>query len=423
MLSKKKIIFFYLLLIIFTKVIYANEYELLDKIVVIVEKDIISESEIKEELNKKINLLQANEINNTNLKELEKQTIQYLIEKKLIIQYAQLINLTPSNEEIEIVFQQILTNNKINLETLKIELEQQGQNIFEFKDDLKFQLTLQKIKDKEIAPFIKISDYEIEDWLNKNSINDDVDYRISHIIIKKNNPEITHIIDLINEKLKITSFENLALEYSDGPNKDKYGDLGWNKIQDLPDIFKDFIIKAAENEISKWIESDNGFHLLKMQKIKKENEEIKETIKQYKFQQILLKPNPINQDDEIQKKMNYIKNQIDSGLDFSDAVKLYSEDQFNLDKSNLEWINFDNLLPDFRVHLLDYAKEKLIGPFKTDFGWHLIKVYDFREKNISDNLMKEKARVSLIRKKIDLRYQDWVKGLIQNSTIKYLKED
>ena len=119
----------------------------------------------------------------------------------------------------------------------------------------------------------------------------------------------------------------------------------------------------------------------------------------------------------------YIKNQIDSGLDFSDAVKLYSEDQFNLDKSNLEWINFDNLLPDFRVHLLDYAKEKLIGPFKTDFGWHLIKVYDFREKNISDNLMKEKARVSLIRKKIDLRYQDWVKGLIQNSTIKYLKED
>lgn len=411
------------MLIIFTKVIYANEYELLDKIVVIVEKDIISESEIKEELNKKINLLQANEINNTNLKELEKQTIQYLIEKKLIIQYAQLINLTPSNEEIEIVFQQILTNNKINQETLKIELEHQGQNIFEFKDDLKFQLTLQKIKDKEIAPFIKISDYEIEDWLNKNSINDDVDYRISHIIIKKNNPEITHIIDLINEKLKITSFENLALEYSDGPNKDKYGDLGWNKIQDLPDIFKDFIIKAAENEISKWIESDNGFHLLKMQKIKKENEEIKETIKQYKFQQILLKPNPINQDDEIQKKMNYIKNQIDSGLDFSDAVKLYSEDQFNLDKSNLEWINFDNLLPDFRVHLLDYAKEKLIGPFKTDFGWHLIKVYDFREKNISDNLMKEKARVSLIRKKIDLRYQDWVKGLIQNSTIKYLKED
>lgn len=411
------------MLIIFTKVIYANEYELLDKIVVIVEKDIISESEIKEELNKKINLLQANEINNTNLKELEKQTIQYLIEKKLIIQYAQLINLTPSNEEIEIVFQQILTNNKINQETLKIELEQQGQNIFEFKDDLKFQLTLQKIKDKEIAPFIKISDYEIEDWLNKNRINDDVDYRISHIIIKKNNPEITHIIDLINEKLKITSFENLALEYSDGPNKDKYGDLGWNKIQDLPDIFKDFIIKAAENEISKWIESDNGFHLLKMQKIKKENEEIKETIKQYKFQQILLKPNPINQDDEIQKKMNYIKNQIDSGLDFSDAVKLYSEDQFNLDKSNLEWINFDNLLPDFRVHLLDYAKEKLIGPFKTDFGWHLIKVYDFREKNISDNLMKEKARVSLIRKKIDLRYQDWVKGLIQNSTIKYLKED
>ena len=423
MLSKKKIGFFYLFLIIFTKVIYANEYELLDKIVVIVEKDIISESEIKKELNKKINLLQANEINNTNLKELEKQTIQNLIEKKLIIQYAQLINLTPSNEEIEIVFQQILTNNKINQETLKIELEKQDQNIFEFRDDLKFQLTLQKVKDKEIAPFIKISDYEIEDWLNKNSLNDDVDYRISHIIIKKNNPKFVQIIDLINEKLKTISFENLALEYSDGPNKDQYGDLGWNKIQDLPDIFSDFVIKAKENEISKWIESDNGFHLLKMQKIKNENKEIIETIRQYKFQQILLKPNPINLDDEIQKKLNYIRNQIESGLEFSEAVKLYSEDRFNLDNNNLEWINFDNLLPDFRIHLLEYTDGKLIGPFKTDFGWHLVKVYDFREKNISDNVMKEKARVSLIRKKIDLRYQDWVKGLIQNSTIKYLKED
>ena len=146
-------------------------------------------------------------------------------------------------------------------------------------------------------------------------------------------------------------------------------------------------------------------------------------VKQFQFQQILLKINTITSDDELRLKLSNIKNLIISGLNFSDAISKYSDDQFNKDTANLEWVNYDNLLPKFREQLNKYPQEKIIGPFKTELGWHLLKVINFRESDQTNQREREVAKIELARKKTDLRFQDWLNGLRKNSEIKLIDDN
>lgn len=424
MILKKELLIFvcsFLTLISIIQLVFANDYELLDKIIATVEKDVVTAQEVKKEFNRRYP--NKNQLSKNELIKIEKEVLDSLITKKLVLQYAELINLNPSEQEIDMVIKNIIQNNQITYEDLEKELLRDGSNILEFKEQLRFQITLQKIKDREIMPYVNISQYEIDAELEKqnNNNNQNNQYKLSHILIKQNNPNkeiiIKEILTLENSK----NFSELAKKYSQGPNAEKFGDLGWNKLEDLPEIFIDFVSKAEDGQISNPIESSNGYHIIRLDSSKKINSNKQIFIKQYKFQQVLLKKNYINSDTELEKKLENIKNLIIDGLNFSKAVSLYSEDQSQPNADNLSWVDFDNLLPEFRNELSNYPEKKIIGPFKTEIGLHLIKVYDFREFDITNESNKQKVKIELARKKTEIRFDDWLDSLIKNSSITYIE--
>lgn len=413
-------IFFITIFLIFIKNLNAQDYKLIDKILVTVEKDVVTQTELKKEIekkNKNFDLLDKNEKN-----KLSEFFLNELVKKKLIIQYAELVNVTPSKKEIDLVISNILKTNEISQEVLEEELKKDNSNIFELRDELAYQLTIQKIKDKEIMPYINISDYEVDAKLEENNSYKDISYLISHILVKRENPKSEEVVKKILDKIDVEDFSNLAFSLSEGPNAENYGNLGWKKIDELPSIFKPFVKKAKVGDKSGLIESSNGYHFLKIEKIKNIDKQQPIIVSQYKFQQILIKYNAIRSDDEIKNKLENIKSLINDGLNFSEALKQYSEEQYILDSNKLEWINAENLLPVFRQHLSNYSNDDLIGPFKTDLGWHLVKVYDFRKADITENNQREMIKIELARKKTELRFDDWIDGLIKNSEINYLEK-
>lgn len=409
--------------VLFSLILSAKDYELIDRILVTVEKEVITTKEVQMELFSYSKKIDFDNLVPSEKKKIEKQVIDLLIKKKLIFQYGENKNLTPSNNEIEIVISNILQNNEIEIDELKNQLIAEGSNLDIFKNDLKYQILIQKIKDKEIMPYINISDYEIDAWIKNKEKNSDDVFKITHLLIKKNNQNQNLILEKINKIKKNDEFKNLAKEYSDGPNAENYGDLGWKKLNELPEIFIEFIKQAKEGEISGPIKSSNGIHIIKIESIKKVSIEKKIMVKQYKFQQILLKHNEITEDLEQEKKLNTVLNLINDGLDFSKAIKLYSDEQFNNDPSKLEWVYFNNLLPEFKLKLSEYPVKKIIGPFKTQLGWHLVKVYDFRESDETENSERENVKIEIARKKTEFRFDDWFDALLKNSKIKYFNED
>ncbi|MEK9886155.1 MAG: peptidylprolyl isomerase, partial [Pelagibacteraceae bacterium] len=295
-------------------------------IAIIVEKGVITEREIQDSLLINIDKTKKSSLPKSELEKIRKEVIKVLIEKKLITQYAIKINLTPTEQEIDKIIENILKNNQISEEELKIQLENDGGNINLFRDDIKFNLTVQKIKDREIMPFVNVSEYEIDAWLKKNKNNSETEYKISHILIKKSNPNKEQVLSKIKEIKNPSDFLKIAQEFSDGPNAENFGDMGWKKIEDLPEIFTDFVKQSKNGEISEAIESSNGIHFLQVESIRNEMITSSIIVKQYKFQQILIKHNSISDNEDQLKKMNNFRNIKLDGLNYSESVKLYSED-------------------------------------------------------------------------------------------------
>jgi len=420
---QKTLLIIFFIFLYYSSYIYAKDYELLDRIKVTVEGDVVTEREIHNEIINKYKNIDLKNLPSNEFNTIKDQIIKLLVEKKLLIQYAEKINLTPTEKEIDFVIQNILKSNNLNLEDLEKQLKSDDNDLRSFKEDIKFKLTIQKIKDREIMPYVNISEFEIDGWIKNNNRTSENEYKISHILIKHNNDRLKEIINIINSLKNKDQFSTIALKFSDGPNAENGGDLGWNKLQDLPEIFLEFVSNAKSGEISKTIESSNVIHFLKVDSIKTTENSKEIIIRQYKFQQVLFKNNEITNNEEQQKKLENIKNLILDGLNFSEAVKMYSDEQYNIDPEKLEWVNFDNLLPEFRNMLSEYPNVKLIGPFRTDLGWHLVKVYDFRETDLTNEAERQRVKIQIARNKTEIRFSDWLDALIKNSKIEYFEND
>ena len=169
--------------------------------------------------------------------------------------------------------------------------------------------------------------------------------------------------------------------------------------------------------------SSNGTHILKLEDKKTKLNRTKRFVLEYKFQQILLKKTTLTSDNDQENKIKNIKNLVTNGLDFKEAIKKYSEDTTNKDLDELNWINIENLLPEYKKQFEAYPKENLIGPFKTQLGWHLIYIYDYQERDVTNESNKEIAKLELIRAKTELRFEDWFAVLIENSKIKIVEDN
>jgi len=413
-LKQAKYIFLFLIFLI--PAAYSNnDYEILDKIIVIVEKEVITQKELQNQI-KKIEIPL-----NASKGEILKKALDLLIEKKIIIQYANLIEINVGQEEINYLLSNILQQNSITLDELVEDLDKNNSSIEDFKNDLQYNLYLKKIKEREIMPYVQVTENEVESWLNKRKSEEDVEYQIFHILIKNDNPKKNDKLKKILEQLRTKNFKDVAKDLSEGPFSENGGDLGWKNIKELPDIFANNIIQMKKDEIISF-ESSNGIHILKLSDIRNNLETEKVFISQYKFQEIFLKKNVILSDDDLENKLVAIKNQILSGFNFDEAIKKFSDNKLQENSNNLEWVGLDNFISDFRKQFENYPRENLIGPFKTELGWHIIKIYDYRKKDISDDVNRNNAKISIVQFKTELRFKDWLNALVEGSKIQYLEK-
>jgi len=418
--SLLKIIF---LCIIFSSASFAanSKYELLDKIIAFVEKEVVTEKELEKE---QIKIMQApnDKKNSLNQQEIKKEALNNLINIKILNQYAITLGITTSTEEIDFFIENILKNNNLTLDELQNDLLNSGSSLAELKKDIKNNLTLKKIKEKEIMPYVNVSKYEIDAWLEKNKSVEDsnAEYRLFHILIKNElkNEKLKKVL----EKLETESFKSLAEKESDGPYAQNGGDLGWNTLENLPSLFIEKVKEMNINEIV-IINSSNGTHILKLEDKRNEQKKTKRLISEYKFQQILLKKTTLTSDNDLEDKIKNIKNLVLNGLDFKQAIKKYSEDTTHTGLNELNWINIENLLPEYKKNFESYPKENLIGPFKTQLGWHLIYIHDYQERDVTNEFNREIAKLELIRAKTELRFKDWMAVLIENSKIKIVEDN
>ena len=416
--------FIFIINISLTNRVFSNEnYIEIDSIVAIAETRSITKIELNNKKEKVIKSFLQQDLVVPSDKKITKLAIDQLITEKLVIEYASNQGINVSPEQLDNVINNIAKSNNISIEEMIKDIETDGTDFNDFREDIRKQLIFDQVKRRIIGPNIKISDFEIDNFIELQKERTPTKYDFSHIFIEfiKNNDEIDikrtdNKLSEILEALKINSFSEVAINFSDGPMAEKGGEMGLRTSDEIPDLFFKDLKSLNTGQVSAPIRGSSGYHLLKLNKLEEfEMETI--IVKQSKTKQILLKKNQIVSEDELEKKLAYIRNLIIEGTSFSEAAKKYSEDGSSSEGGDLGWLKPGDTIPEFENKMDELDLNEISQPFKTALGWHLIMITDRREKDLSSESLRLKVKERLLQQKTDIKFNDWVKTLREGAHV------
>jgi len=401
--------------------INAPAMQLLDRTVAVVEDEVILNSELKERLAH----LSRKQPNVDIDDDLKKRVLDQLIIEKLQLRIAKRANVRVSNADINKRVDELKQHAKSEGISFDDYLIREGLTLKKLRKSITESLTLQRVQKGNLTNRIRVTEREVDEYLSSSAGQDwlKVRFRLSHILLPfEGNDESAsikkaqEIIDLIEDRKE--SFANLAAKYSKGPNASKGGDLDWRAKEQLPSMFVEQINHLKPNQITKPFRSNAGIHILQLRQ-RSGVEPV--MVERFKTRHILIKTSVLFTDKEAKAKADKVYQELADGADFVELARKYSEDIGNKQAGgDLDWSHPGQFVPIFEKTMQSTPIGEVSKPFRSQFGWHILKVDDSRVDDMFDVVKRNKI-VDILRQR---RSQDelnlWIEELRENAYIEVL---
>ncbi|MFM6978830.1 MAG: peptidylprolyl isomerase [Methylophilaceae bacterium] len=422
---------FVLLVLLTSRLIYANDDMLkIDRIVALVEQTVITEKELNDRIKTLVNQLNKQKIEIPPTDVLQKQMLERMVLEKLQISFAQQTGLKVEDALLDKTIERIAEQNKLDLAEFKKALASEGMSFRRFREDLRNEILLSRLKEREVDSKLSITEAEVENYLSLQSKEQQSDeYNLSHILIRTPEDASPNKLaelkrkadDAFNQIKSGKDFAQVSAALSDAPNALEGGQLGWKNITQLPSLFADAVRNLKPGQTTEILRSANGFHIIKLNERRGGSSPL--VITQSHLRHILIKVSEVTSEKEARQRMEIIRERAEHGEDFAELAKQYSEDSSASNGGDLGWVNPNENLPE-----LDRAMEKLaiaeISPIiKSQFGIHIIQVTERRQQDMSNEAAKLKARQEIRARKSDEAYQDWIRELRDKAFVEIRLED
>lgn len=400
----------------------------LDFIVAVVNDDVVMASElqrylerIKVELSQRQTELPPPEV-------LQKQALERLVLMKIQLQLANQTGIKVDDETLNRAIANIANENKMSLSQFRDAIESQGYPFEQFREDIRQEIIVSKLRQKQVDNLIHVSDREIDNYLETQAQQDagENEYRLSHILVAT--PEGASAdqtkaarkkAEALLERLRDgEDFKKLAVAESGGPQALNGGDLGWRKISEIPGLFTDAVKKLSEGEVSDVIRNPNGFHIIQLTGSRRATGT--EMIKQTQARHILIKPTELVSADQARERLRQLKARIEGGEEFSSLARAHSDDKGSAAKGgDLGWVNPGDMLPKFEDAMNATGANQVSEPFETDYGWHIVQVLERREHDASKELLRTRARDAIRQRRAEEERQAWLRRLRDEAYVEY----
>ncbi|HET7394829.1 MAG TPA: peptidylprolyl isomerase [Gammaproteobacteria bacterium] len=404
----------------------------LDRIVAVVNDQVILESELEKRV---ADVIQQISARNTALPPkdvLRKQVLDQMITAKLELQQAEGKGIAVSDDEVNQTISRIAERNGVTLSQLPDKLKEEGVNYADFRQELRDQITIQELQQRLIRDQMRITPREVEAQLKQDQESGDTNtqYHLSQILIATPvNPTADQIAaahknaQAIYEKLKQgADFAATAIASSDGQQALKGGDLGWRKQSELPTIFTNIIISMKPGDISEPVQSPSGFHIVKVDDVKHQDDKV--VVTQTHARHILIKTSALMTDAQAKAKLEELRKQILAGADFAKLAREYSDDTGSAsDGGDLGWVDPGATVPIFEQEMDKLQVGQISEPFKSQYGWHIVQVLGHRKSDQTEEARKNKAYDAIYARKSDEILQDWLSQLRGSAYIEYHLDD
>tara|TARA_Y200000002_G_scaffold154228_1_gene127522 strand:- start:2041 stop:3390 length:1350 start_codon:yes stop_codon:yes gene_type:complete len=422
---------FFIFLII-TLLFCVNSFaKILDQAIVIIENDVITQSEYQKKLNFIINQyrISGNPLP-TDQSAFRKQVLESMINTRLQLNYAKNSGMNIQEWMIDKAMEDMANKSGVSLSEFREKIISQGVDYNVYRSLLKEDLIIREVKRRIVSQKVKVSKKEIQEFIKHQGhvFKENNQYKISMILIAIPEEPSVEEKSSAKEKIKIIKrkflngekFSSLAKNYSDSGNALSGGDLGWRKITEVPQMFLDQLENMDIGEISNLVENNNGFYIFYLED-KKEMEKIK--IEERKVRHILIKTNAIVTDDRAQSLLIELKKRIESGESFSDIARAYSEDTISASLGgDLEWSAPGTFVPEFEDMIDTLPINKISEPFSSQFGWHVLEVLGKRNQDNTEAIKMNLANRYITSSRAQEVVDAWIIELKGKSYIKYVSE-
>lgn len=351
-----------------------------------------------------------------------------MIDERVQVQQAERRGISVSEQEVESTIEFIARQNNLSPGALLTQLASDGITADEFRGSIRERQMIRKLVDAIANSRVVVSEQEIENYLNAHDElrSDDESYELSHFfVLTKDKPEQQiaaerENVALIRQRIEGgLPFEQAVRELSDSSSREDGGYLGWRTPDQLPELFLNALRKLSPDEqpLSEVIESENGLHLLKLHDRKGSGN----LVQQQLIQHILIKPDADNTLAEAEEKANRIYNQLLAGESFEKMVRLFSMDaQSRANGGSLGWMNPGALVEEFESAANALPLGRISPPVRTRYGFHIIRVMDRRNADMTSEIAINTARQAIFRRKAEELYGNWFQSIRERAFVEYV---
>jgi peptidyl-prolyl cis-trans isomerase SurA len=392
----------------------------LDRIVAVVNDEVITELELNSEVESIKQQLQRQNTRMPSDSVLKRQLLERMILKRIQLQMAQRGHIKADDETVNRALDNIAAQNNLSLEQFRQALKNEGMDYTKFRENLRDEIILTRLQQDQVRNRIVITQQEIDNFLSNQKLRGDIntEYRLGHILIAV--PEAASAEQIAAAQKKATEivtklragddFAQTAIAVSDGQQALEGGDLGWRRAEALPTLFADWVTKHSEGNVSDAMRSPSGFHIIKL--LQQRSMDAKHVVQQTHARHILLRDSEFSQPEEIRARLLKLRERLQAGEDFAKLAKLFSEDPGSASKGgDLGWVNPGEMVPVFEQTMDGLALNELSEPVHSRFGWHIVQVLARREHDNTDDIKRKKARQAILARKLDPAMQSWLRRL------------
>jgi peptidyl-prolyl cis-trans isomerase SurA len=401
----------------------------IDRILAIVNDDVITATELTQRIEQTRSQLAGESVRLPAEDVLRRQVLDRLVLERIQLQLAAQSGVRVTDNDVQRALERIARQNNMTVEQMGARLREAGIPPDLHRAQIRNQVIVQQLIDREVHNRIVVTDGEIESVLAREEgrRNVSIEYNLSHIFIPvpdAASPEVvqaarTRADEIVAQLRQGGDFEQLAHTYSRAAEALKGGQLGWKRAGQLPDLFLTALKDMQVGEVSAPLRSPSGFHVLRLNE--KRGDAGGESITQTHVRHILVKPSEILSVDEARAKLVRLREQIVNGEDFAALARAHSEDGISAaNGGDLGWVSPRQLVPEFERVMNALAANELSDPVQSGFGLHLIQVLGRREHDVSGERLRNAARNQIFTRKAEEAYEQWARRLRDEAYVEML---
>jgi len=400
----------------------------LDKIIAIVDDNIITQIELDERVKLISQQLRQKGNQLPSLENLRKQILERLILEKLQLEMAKKTGIRINDEMVNRLISNIAKENRLSMEQFRKVLAKDGYKFSDFRENIRREVTISRLRKMRVENKVNVSEQEIDNYLDQHlkgkSANDE--YHLSHILIATPEAATPEQIEKARKKAETVladlakgdDFSQKAVAVSNDELALKGGDLGWRKSAQLPTLFTSVVRKMRKNEVQGPLRSASGFHIIKLKDKRSDNQ--KYFVNQTMARHILIRPTQVLPREDARLRLEGILQRIKSGADFASIARASSDDKAAAaEGGSLGWVTPGSMVPAFEDVMNKLKPGEISKAFLTNFGWNIVQVLSRRKHDNTQQFLRSQA-IKLIRKrKTEEAIQDWLRRLRAEAYVDY----